>query len=170
MYFNRFNRNTRFLNRMTNFLNRNTKFFNQNSRFFKNMWQKAFTYTHFGRSILIIHSLKTVLGKSLCYLHNLFEELQSHCLKSVRTLCFSGAYFSRIWNEYGDSQSIICIHCEYGKIWARETPNTDIFHAVSSLNKCGSSFSYSRNILGKSGDELINESVYTAITRVTFRT
>ena len=91
-------RNTRFLNRMTKFLNRNTKFFNQNSRFFKNMWQKASTYTHFGSSILIIHSLKTVLGKSLCYLHNLFEELQSHCVKSVRILCFSGAYLSRIWN------------------------------------------------------------------------
>ena len=98
MYFNRFNRNTRFVNGMTKFINRNTKFFNQNSRFFKNMWQKASTYTHFGSSILIIHSLKTVLGKSLCYLHNLFEELQSHCVKSVRILCFSGAYLSRIWN------------------------------------------------------------------------
>ena len=51
-----------------------------------------------------------------------------HCVKSVRIQCFFDPYFP----TFGLNAEKCHIQVECGKMRSRKTPNTDIFHAVTS--------------------------------------
>ena len=55
---------------------------------------------------------------------------KDHCLKSVCIRSFSGPYFPAFGLNTGRYCVSLRIQSECGKIWTRETPNTDTFYAM----------------------------------------
>ena len=59
------------------------------------------------------------------------QNLDSHCVKSVRIRSYSGPHFPAFGLNTERSGVSLRIQSECGKIRTRITPNTDIFYAVS---------------------------------------
>ena len=60
---------------------------------------------------------------------------KGHCVKSVHIRSFFGLYYPAFGLNPESYSVSLRIQSEFGKIWTRKTPNTNIFHAVGVNNK-----------------------------------
>ena len=73
----------------------------------------------------------------------------NHCVKSVRTRRFSGPYFPAFGLNTERYGAYLCIQSKCEKIWTRETPNTDTFHAMNNSVVLADLFIFAKEAFNK---------------------